>query len=103
MEQKKDSAGTVLAIVSSCGVVLGFVITQLVFGLIFTTVCTLKYPAIIADALKSTDKSAVFSLMASFFGIFMTDVMAVFVIWLANRKEKTELFNSVNNKQFLYL
>lgn len=101
MEQKKDSAGTVLAIVSSCGVALGFLITQLVFGLIFTTVCTLKYPAIIADAFKSTDKSAVFSLMASFFGVFMTDVMAVFVIWFANRKEKTELFNPVNNKTIL--
>lgn len=101
MEQKKDSAGTVLAIVSSCGVTLGFVITQLVFGLIFTTVCTLKYPAVIADALKSTDKSAVFSLMASFFGVFMIDVVAVFVIWLANRKKKTELFNPVNNKIIL--
>ena len=101
MEQKENIKGTVLAVISSCGVTLGFVITQLVFGLIFTTVCTLKYPAIIADALKSTDKSAVFSLMVSFFGVFMTDTIAVFAIWLANRKKKAELFNPVNNKTIL--
>lgn len=101
MKQKKNIKGTALAVVLSCSVTLGFVITQIVFGLIFTTVCTLKYPAAIADALKNTDKSAVFSLMASFFGVFMTDVMAVFVIWLANRKKKTELFNPVNNKTIL--
>lgn len=101
MEQKKNIEGTVIAVISSCGVAIGFVITQLVFGLIFTTICTLRYPAIIADALKSTDKSAVFSLMASFFGVFMIDIMAVFIIWFVNRKKKTELFNPVDNKTIL--
>lgn len=101
MEQKKNIKETVLAVVSSCGTAIGFVITQLVFGLIFTTVCTLRYPAIIADALKSAEKSAVFSLMASFFGVFMIDIMAVFVIWFANRKKKDELFNPVGNKTIL--
>lgn len=101
MEQKKNIEGTVLAVISSCGVAIGFVITQLVFGLIFTTVCTLRYPDIIADALKSTDKSAVFSLMASFFGVFMIDIMAVFVIWFANRKKKEEMFNPIDNKTIL--
>lgn len=101
MEQKKNIKGTMLAVVSSCGVAIGFVITQLVFGLIFTTICTLRYPSVIADALKNTDKSAVFSLMASFFGVFMIDIMAVFVIWFANRKKKDELFNPVGNKTIL--
>ena len=101
MEQKKNIEETVLAVISSCGVAIGFVITQLVFGLIFTTVCTLRYPDIIADALKSADKSAVFSLMASFFGVFMIDIVAVFAIWFANRKKKTGLFNPVDNKTIL--
>ena len=49
MKQKKNIKGTALAVVLSCSVTLGFVITQIVFGLIFTTVCTLKYPAVIAE------------------------------------------------------